>query len=67
MDHITLSTTGGYQNPEEVNAFDQLTWVTLDDKKPSIVNFKMEGVLDKTGHIPLNGDSLCYSAADPEC
>jgi hypothetical protein len=25
---------------------------------------KMSGILDKTGHIPLNGDEVCFEQAD---
>lgn len=29
----------------------------------AIANLLMEGILDKTGQIPLNGDELCFESA----
>jgi hypothetical protein len=36
---------------------------TVDEGEPSIVNLRMDGILDKSGHIPLDGDGLCYQAS----
>ena len=48
-DYMILGTTGGSQNPNDPNAFDHFTLVTMTEKEPSIVNVKMDGVLDKKG------------------
>ncbi len=62
-DYIHLATTSGGQNPADDMAFDHLTLVTMGDGDPSIVNLRMDGILDKSGHIPLDGDNLCYQAS----
>lgn len=58
-DYINLSTTGGVQLPEEDRSMDQVVLVTVNEGV-SIANLLMEGILDKTGHIPLDGDSLVF-------
>ena len=64
-DYINLATTGGvffggafstYEGP----SFDHLMLVTVDSEGVSIANLRMDGVLDKTGHIPLDGDDLVF-------
>ncbi len=35
----------------------------LDADGPTIGHLKMEGILDKTGHVPLGGDTLCFQAS----
>jgi 3',5'-cyclic AMP phosphodiesterase CpdA len=64
-DYINLATTGGvffggkfstYEGP----SFDHLMLVTVDSAGASIANLRMDGVLDKTGHIPLDGDGLVF-------
>jgi hypothetical protein len=68
-DYIMLGTTGGGQNAESKNAFDHIMWVTFTDAGPSIANLKLEGILDKKGTIPLDGEKYCYQAskcADPK-
>lgn len=62
-DYIHLATTSGSQNPVDDTAFDHVTLVTVGDGDPSIVNLRMDGILDKSGHIPLVGDDLCYQAS----
>ena len=42
------------------------TLVIVDDQGVDIVNLRMDGILDKTGHIPLNGDELTYEPASVE-
>jgi len=42
---------------------DQVTLVTVDDSGVDIANVLMSGILDKTGHIPLGGDDVCFEAA----
>jgi len=59
-DHITLGTTGGSQTAPGEMAFDHVTLVTMTDEGPVIGNLRMDGILDKSGHIPLGGDELCY-------
>ena len=59
-DYIRLATTGGVQLPENGRSMDHITLVTVDKSGVDIANVLMAGILDKTGHIPLNGDSLCY-------
>jgi len=58
-----LGTTGVSQNTEDVNAFDHITLVTYSDGAPTIANIRMDGLLDKTGKIPLNGEHYCYQAS----
>jgi hypothetical protein len=43
-------------------SFDHLTLVTMDDNEPSIANLRLDGILDKTGNVPLHGDTLCFQA-----
>ena len=37
--------------------------ITMAEGEPSIVNLRMDGILDKSGHVPLDGDDLCYQAS----
>lgn len=62
-DYIMLGTTGGGQNPNDPNAFDHITLVSYNSDGPSIANIRMDGILDKTGKIPLNGEQYCYQAS----
>lgn len=62
-DYIRLATTGGAQLPEHGRSVDHVTLVTVDDNDVDIANLLMEGILDKTGHIPLNGDDVCFETA----
>lgn len=62
-DYIMMATTGGGQDPTAPNAFDHLTWVTVAENQPSIVNLRLDGILDKTGHIPMGGDTVCFQAS----
>lgn len=59
-DYIILGTTGGSQNPANDGSYDHITLVTMNKNKPDIINVKMAGMLDKTGKIPLNGDTLKF-------
>ena len=61
-DYIMLGTTGGRQRTKEKNSFDHVTLVTVDKNGPSIVNLKLEGILDKKGEIPIQGKELCFHA-----
>lgn len=60
MDYMMLGTTGGVQNPDKDNAFDHLTLVTMDKNGPNISHIRMDGLLDKTGNIPQDGNDLCF-------
>ena len=40
---------------------DHLVLVTVDDAGVTIANLRMDGILDKTGHIPIEGDELQFS------
>ncbi|MCE7994353.1 MAG: hypothetical protein HEP71_20370 [Roseivirga sp.] len=57
-DYIILGTTGGSQNPSNEGAYDHITLVTMTANEPDIINVKLARMLDKTGKIPLNGDTL---------
>ncbi len=59
-DYINLATTGGEQFPKLGRSMDHLMLVTVDSSGVSIANLLMEGILDKTGHIPLDGDDLVF-------
>jgi len=61
-DYIHLGTTSGGQDGSDPMAFDHVTLVTMTSEGPSVANLRLEGILDKTGHVPLNGDDLCYQA-----
>lgn len=65
-DYIMLATTGGGQNANDDNAFDHLTLVSIADDGPAIANIRMDGLLDKTGQIPLGGNQYCYQASKCE-
>ena len=62
-DYIMLGTTGGGQSVEGEGSFDHITLVTMTEDGPVIGNVKLEGILDKTGQIPLGGEELCFQAA----
>lgn len=62
-DYIILGTTGGAQGNDDPNAYDHVTLVTMDANGPSLANLRLDGILNKYGKIPLNGDSLCFQAS----
>ena len=62
-DYITLGTTGGSQRDKSDMSFDHITWITTDDSGPTIVNFKLEGILNKDGAIPADGKDKCFQAS----
>lgn len=64
QDYIMLATTGGGQNAEDKNAFDHITLVSYSDEGPAIANIRMDGLLNKTGKLPLNGEQYCYQASE---
>ena len=63
-DYIRLATTGGEQYPEYGRSMDHVTLVTVDDAGVDIANLLMSGILDKTGHVPLDGDEICFEAVE---
>ena len=58
-----LVKTGGIQNAGNEMSFDHVTMVTMAKDGPTISNLRLDGILDKTGHIPVNGDTLCFQAS----
>jgi len=63
-DYIQLGTTGGvHLRDPQGRAVDHVTLVTVDDSGVDIANLLMSGILDKTGHIPLDGDDVCFETA----
>ncbi|MBX2941320.1 MAG: metallophosphoesterase [Cyclobacteriaceae bacterium] len=62
-DYIMLGTTGGSQNAEDDYSFDHITLVSYSDEGPTIANIRMDGLLNKTGKIPLDGARYCYQAS----
>lgn len=63
-DYIRLATTGGVFLPENGRSMDQLVLVTVDEQGVDIANLLMQGILDRTGNIPLDGDQLCLESTD---
>ncbi len=59
-DYIRLATTGGTQFLDKGRSMDHVTLVTVDHQGVDIANLLMSGILDKTGHIPLDGDDVCF-------
>ncbi|MGI9199608.1 MAG: metallophosphoesterase family protein [Woeseiaceae bacterium] len=59
-DYIRLATTGGVFLPDNGRSMDHVTLVTVDNDGVDIANLLMSGILDKTGHIPANGDEICF-------
>ena len=43
---------------------DHVTLVTVSAQGVDIANLRMSGIFDKTGRIPLNGEDLCFEAAE---
>ncbi len=66
-DYIRLATTGGIQLPDLGRSMDHVTLVTVSESGTDIVNLLMNGILDKTGHIPLDGDDVCFESAACAC
>ena len=62
-DYIRLATTGGVQLPDEGRSMDHVTLVTVSESGTDIANLLLDGILDKTGHIPLGGDEVCFELA----
>jgi len=62
-DYIMLGTTGGFQEEADLAAFDHITMVRMSKDKPVITHLRMDGILDETGRIPLQGDTLSFQAS----
>ena len=62
-DYIQLATTGGVHIPNGNRSMDHITLVTVTDDGVDIANLLMEGILDKTGRVPLGGDTVCFELA----
>jgi len=62
-DYIRLATTGGVQFPDRGRSADHVMLVTVSENGADIANLLMEGILDKTGHVPLGGDDVCFELA----
>jgi predicted phosphodiesterase len=62
-DYIQLATTGGIQFPERSSSMDHVTLVTVTGDSVDIAHLRMDGILDKTGHVPLGGDTVCFEVA----
>jgi predicted phosphodiesterase len=62
-DYIQLATTGGAQLPDRGRSADHVTLVSVSDEGVEIANLLMTGILDKTGHVPLGGDEVCFEIA----
>ena len=59
-DYVRLATTGGVWFPGRGPAMDHVVLVTVDNQGADIANLRMSGIFDKTGHIPLDGDDVCF-------
>ena len=62
-DYIRLATTGGTQFPARGPSMDHVMLVTISEDGVDIANLRMDGILDKTGHVPLGGDDVCFELA----
>ena len=43
---------------------DHVTLVTVDNDGVDIAILLLAGILDKTGHVPLDGDDVCFELVD---
>jgi UDP-2,3-diacylglucosamine pyrophosphatase LpxH len=62
-DYIQLATTGGTFFPDRGLSADHVMLLTLSGDVLNIANLRLDGILDKTGHIPLDGDDVCFDGA----
>jgi len=62
-DYMVLGTTGGIQDVKDSASFDHVTLVTVTADGPSVANLRLDGILDKTGQIPLDGAGTCFQAS----
>lgn len=61
-DYLMLGTTGGSQDGHPMS-FDHVTLVTVGEGEPSIAHLRLDGILDKTGNLPADGNALCFDAS----
>ena len=59
-DYIRLATTGGEQFTKADRSADHVTLVTVNDHGVDIAHLLLSGILDKTGRIPLGGETICF-------
>ncbi|MDV7143847.1 metallophosphoesterase [Tropicimonas sp. TH_r6] len=64
QDHIQLATTSGEQFPDLGLSEDHVTFVTVSGEEVDIANLMLAGIRDRTGHIPLEGDDVCFATAE---
>jgi hypothetical protein len=63
-----LGTTGGERGFDgSEGAIDHFMWVTMTGEGLSMANLRLDGVLDKTGHVPANGAKLCLNYGASPC
>jgi len=62
-DYVRLATTGGVQFSDKGLSIDHVTMVTVSEAGVDIANLRLSGIFDKTGHIPLGGDGLCFDTS----
>ncbi|WNC68039.1 metallophosphoesterase family protein [Thalassotalea nanhaiensis] len=62
QDYIQIATTGGEMNARDGINMDHIMWVGLKGNTPSYLNIKLNGMADKTGKAPADGDKLCLNA-----
>ncbi len=62
-DYTILGTTSGAQGANDPNAFDHISLIHVGADEPTVAHLRLEGVLDKTGRVPLEGDTLCFQAS----
>jgi len=62
-DYIRLATTGGTQVVGAERSMDEVALVTVSDSGVDIANLLLAGILDRTGHVPLDGDTVCFEKA----
>ena len=44
-------------------AFDHITLINMTSSGPEIANLRLDGILDKSGQIPLHEPGRCYQAS----
>ena len=61
--YIMVATTSGGQDATSDRAFDHIMLTTMTPEGPATANLRLDGILNKQGHIPLSGDTLCFQAS----
>jgi hypothetical protein len=62
-DYIMMATTGGGQDAKSDRAFDHIMFATIAEGEPAIANLRLDGILNKQGRIPLDGEKVCFQAS----